>query len=76
MTEMNCLKSLEDQLRQIQTAIEKCINEEDLKNLESLKKDVKELLNLSFLESLENENTEGNEPEAEIETNQQVSCFG
>lgn len=50
---MSELSLYEEQLQQIQSALESCENEADRKNLESLEKDLKELINLSFLQSLE-----------------------
>jgi hypothetical protein len=54
---MSELSLYEEQLQQIQTALESCENEADRKNLESLEKDLKELINLCFLQSLEDSGT-------------------
>jgi hypothetical protein len=56
---MSELSLYEEQLQQIQTALESCENEADRKNLESLEKDLKELINLCFLQSLEDSGTAG-----------------
>ena len=50
---MTELSLYEEQLLQIQRALKNCDNEDDRKNLQSLESDLKEIINLSFLQSLE-----------------------
>lgn len=49
---MSDLGLYEEQLKQIQIALKSCENEEERKNLQSLQSDLKELINLSFLQSI------------------------
>lgn len=51
----------EAQLEQIQAALKNCENEADRKNLQELEKDLKELINLSFIQSLDDNNEDTNE---------------
>lgn len=51
------MEQYEEQLRQIQLALENVQNEVDRRNLQSLENDLKQLISLTFLESLE-----GDEP--------------
>lgn len=58
------MEEYEEQLKQIQVALESVQNEDDRKNLESLANDLKQLISLTFLESLEGgDELNVNEPE-------------
>lgn len=59
----------EEQLKQIQVALESVQNEDDRKNLESLANDLKQLISLTFLESLEGaDESNVNEPAEEVDS--------
>lgn len=59
----------EEQLKQIQVALESVQNEDDRKNLESLANDLKQLISLTFLESLEGaDESNVNEPAGEVDS--------
>lgn len=60
------MEEYEKQLEQINEALSSCANDEDRKDLETLKENLKQLIELSFLESIENLEQEVDENQKEV----------